>query len=220
VVRFLFPADASSAASGDWFVSDGWYSLGSAGHIGPLSLQELKKTLAAFRNARDVLVWREGLPAWKRAGDFPEFKDKAPLSPLQIGSRRDENRLSTADPRLRFYARMFFGFRIAYFIAYLLSYMIEVSPFLLRIGIALEIGSYVNFLFFVSLAFQQLAFKWLWVILAFVVGFIVPGAITFLITSKLSVIAAPYWATLIATQLITLAVGGCIYVWSINQKGG
>jgi hypothetical protein len=74
---------------GDWFVSDGWYYLGSEGHIGPLGLQELKRTLAGFRNGKDVLVWREGFPGWTRADDVPELRTKMSLSPSQAGSRRD-----------------------------------------------------------------------------------------------------------------------------------
>jgi GYF domain 2 len=70
-------------------VSDGWYYLGREGHIGPLGLQELKRTLATFRNAKDVLVWHEGFPGWKRAGDVPELRARASLPPSQTGSRRD-----------------------------------------------------------------------------------------------------------------------------------
>jgi hypothetical protein len=77
-------------------VSDGWYYLGSQGHIGPLSLQELKKTLADFPDGKDVLVWHEGFPGWERAGDVPELKARTSLPPQQIGSRRD----GAANPKL------------------------------------------------------------------------------------------------------------------------
>jgi hypothetical protein len=81
---------------GDWFVSDGWYYLGSEGHIGPLGLQELKRTLAGFRNGKDVLVWREGFSGWERAGDVPELRARTSLPPSQTGSQRD----GAANPKL------------------------------------------------------------------------------------------------------------------------
>jgi hypothetical protein len=77
-------------------VSDGWYYLGSQGHIGPLSLQELKRTLADFPDGKDVLVWHVGFPGWERAGDVPELKARTSLPPQQIGSRRD----GEANPKL------------------------------------------------------------------------------------------------------------------------
>jgi hypothetical protein len=81
-------------------VSDGWYYLGSEGHIGPLGLQELKTTLADFQDGNDVLVWREGFPGWKRADDVPELRAKTSLPPSQIGSRRD----GAANPKLPLWA--------------------------------------------------------------------------------------------------------------------
>jgi GYF domain 2 len=77
-------------------VSDGWYYLGSEGHIGPLGLQELKKTLAEFPDGKDVLVWHEGFAGWERAGDVSELKARTSLPPQQIGSRRD----GEANPKL------------------------------------------------------------------------------------------------------------------------
>jgi hypothetical protein len=70
-------------------MSDGWYYLGAQGHIGPLGLQELKRTLAGFRNGKDVLVWREGFSSWERAGDVPELDVEMLLSQPQTGSGRD-----------------------------------------------------------------------------------------------------------------------------------
>jgi hypothetical protein len=74
---------------GDWFVSDGWYYLGSEGHIGPLGLQELKRTLAGFQNGKDVLVWRKGLPGWTRADDVPELRPRTSLPPSPTDGRRN-----------------------------------------------------------------------------------------------------------------------------------
>jgi uncharacterized protein DUF4339 len=70
-------------------VSDGWYYLSSRGHIGPLSLEELKETLAGFQNRKDVLVWSEGFPNWERAENVPELDVETLVSRPQTGSGRD-----------------------------------------------------------------------------------------------------------------------------------
>jgi hypothetical protein len=70
-------------------VSDDWYYLGSEGHIGPLGLQELKRTLAGFQNGKDVLVWRKGFPGWKKADDVPELRPRTSLPPSPTGGRRN-----------------------------------------------------------------------------------------------------------------------------------
>lgn len=71
---------------------DGWYYLSSDGHVGPLSLEKLKETLAAFQSRKDVLVWREGFPTWKKAEDIPELEAETPLP----GGRRG----NAANPKL------------------------------------------------------------------------------------------------------------------------
>jgi GYF domain 2 len=76
-------------------VSDDWYYLSSHGHVGPLSLEELKETLASFQNGQDVPVWREGFANWRKAGDVPEIDAETPLPP-PIGTGRD----GAADPKL------------------------------------------------------------------------------------------------------------------------
>jgi GYF domain 2 len=70
--------------------------LGSQGHVGPFGLEELKETLAAFPNRKDVLVWHEGFPGWERAGDVPELDLETLSPPPQAGSRRD----GAANPKL------------------------------------------------------------------------------------------------------------------------
>jgi GYF domain 2 len=42
--------------------------------MGPLSLDELKETLATVPDARNVLVWCEDFRDWKKAGDVPQLK--------------------------------------------------------------------------------------------------------------------------------------------------
>jgi hypothetical protein len=50
-----------------------WYLADMRGRIGPLSLGELKDTLATLPDANDVLVWAKHLPDWKRVRDVPEL---------------------------------------------------------------------------------------------------------------------------------------------------
>jgi hypothetical protein len=55
-------------------MSDSWYYAASEGRVGPLNLRQLKTTLSTLPDAKDVLVWRNGLPDWKRARDLPELR--------------------------------------------------------------------------------------------------------------------------------------------------
>jgi len=62
---------------------DSWYITINGTEVGPLTLQELKATLATFANAKDMLVWRDGLADWKPVRDLPELLfQAAPLPPL------------------------------------------------------------------------------------------------------------------------------------------
>ncbi len=54
-------------------MSGAWYYADSGLSIGPLSLQRLKETLGTLPDAKNVLVWREGFPDWKIAGDVKEL---------------------------------------------------------------------------------------------------------------------------------------------------
>jgi hypothetical protein len=61
-------------------VSD-WYYADSEGHVGPLTLQELKETLATFPDARNVFVWCESFTDWKRAWEVPELREQTKAPP-------------------------------------------------------------------------------------------------------------------------------------------
>ena len=54
-----------------WYYAD----TNSSGHIGPLTLEKLKSILANLPNASDVLVWREGMAEWQKAGGIPDFRE-------------------------------------------------------------------------------------------------------------------------------------------------
>jgi hypothetical protein len=52
---------------------DDWYYSGPEGQKGPVSLQQLKNTLAAHPSAEDVFIWHDSLTDWIRAGDVAEI---------------------------------------------------------------------------------------------------------------------------------------------------
>jgi uncharacterized membrane protein YhaH (DUF805 family) len=54
-------------------MSDTWYYADQGRRSEPVTTQDLRNALARLPNARDVLVWRDGFPDWKRAGDVPEL---------------------------------------------------------------------------------------------------------------------------------------------------
>src|SRR5580700_10641057 len=60
---------------------DSWYIAINGAEVGPMTLQELKATLATFANAKDMLVWRDGLADWKPVRDLPELLLQAAPSP-------------------------------------------------------------------------------------------------------------------------------------------
>jgi hypothetical protein len=55
-------------------ICDDWYYYHDGDEVGPLTLERLRATLAAFQNARDVLVWCERFENWKRAKNVPELR--------------------------------------------------------------------------------------------------------------------------------------------------
>jgi uncharacterized membrane protein YhaH (DUF805 family) len=54
-------------------MSDTWYYADQGQRVGPVPSQDLKAALTRMANGREVLVWRDGFPDWKRAGDVPEL---------------------------------------------------------------------------------------------------------------------------------------------------
>jgi hypothetical protein len=50
------------------------------GHVGPLTLQQLKDALSAFSDT-DVLVWCDRFDDWKPAKDVPELKSQTAFPP-------------------------------------------------------------------------------------------------------------------------------------------
>lgn len=52
---------------------DAWYYATPEEQVGPISLQELKKTLPTLPNVKDVYIWHDSLPEWIRAGDLAEI---------------------------------------------------------------------------------------------------------------------------------------------------
>jgi hypothetical protein len=52
---------------------DDWYYSGPEGQRGPVTLQQLRDTLAAHPAADDLFIWHESLSGWVRAGDVAEI---------------------------------------------------------------------------------------------------------------------------------------------------
>jgi hypothetical protein len=61
---------------------DTWYIAINGAQVGPLTLQELKATLATFANANDVLVSCDRLADWKPARELPELRPQTAPSPV------------------------------------------------------------------------------------------------------------------------------------------
>jgi hypothetical protein len=60
---------------------EAWYYVDSGLRIGPTSLQDLKETLVALPDAKNVLVWCERFPDWKIAGDVKELRARSLTPP-------------------------------------------------------------------------------------------------------------------------------------------
>jgi uncharacterized membrane protein YhaH (DUF805 family) len=63
-------------------VQDAWYYADKGGHVGPLTLNEMRQTLSSFSNAGNVLVWHQGFPDWKSAQHVSELNLPPPPPPL------------------------------------------------------------------------------------------------------------------------------------------
>jgi hypothetical protein len=97
--------------------SDAWYYVQGDKSVGPLTLIDLKKTLAGFSEAQDILIWRQSYPNWVRAKDVPELAAHVtkppplPVSrPRQIKTASGRSRLATGLYVLGF---IIFGSQIA-----------------------------------------------------------------------------------------------------------
>jgi hypothetical protein len=69
---------------------DAWYYSTSEEQVGPITLQELKKTLPTLPNVKDVYIWHDSLPEWIRAGDLAEFVARKSAS-VQEARPHDNN---------------------------------------------------------------------------------------------------------------------------------
>jgi hypothetical protein len=84
--------------SGGVAVSDTWYYADHGGHVGPLTLQEIKVALPTLPNAKDVLVWRDGFPDWTRAGDVPELR-AGTIVPPPLPAKGVSQTVDSIDPQ-------------------------------------------------------------------------------------------------------------------------
>jgi hypothetical protein len=57
---------------------EAWYYVDTGTRIGPIGIQNLKETLVMLPDAENVLVWCEGFPEWKIAGQVKELQSVMP----------------------------------------------------------------------------------------------------------------------------------------------
>lgn len=83
--------------------SDIWYYVDQGEPVGPLTLQQLKRTIATVPNAIDLLVWRDKFPNWKKVIDVPELGTHAgvssPLTLIQQASPALHDKIKTLSAR-------------------------------------------------------------------------------------------------------------------------
>jgi hypothetical protein len=60
---------------------DLWYCAHGDGYIGPLTGHELLEKLASSATAKDMFVWCDRFPDWKRVGDVEELWTRLRLPP-------------------------------------------------------------------------------------------------------------------------------------------
>jgi hypothetical protein len=60
---------------------EAWYYVDSGLRMGPISLHDMKETLATLPDAKKVLVWCEGFPDWKIAADVKELRARSLTPP-------------------------------------------------------------------------------------------------------------------------------------------
>lgn len=70
---------------------DAWYYSTPDEQVGPITLQELKKTLPTLPNARDVYIWHDSLPEWIRAGDLAQFVARKSTSVQKAEPHENDN---------------------------------------------------------------------------------------------------------------------------------
>jgi hypothetical protein len=72
---------------------DAWYYATPEEQVGPITLQELKKTLPTLPNVKDVYIWHDSLPEWIRAGDLAEIvaRKSAPVQEVVTHDNSDNN---------------------------------------------------------------------------------------------------------------------------------
>jgi hypothetical protein len=69
---------------------DAWYYSTPEEQVGPITLQELKKTLPNLPNVKDVYIWHDSLPEWIRAGDLAEIVARR-SAPVQAAGPHDDS---------------------------------------------------------------------------------------------------------------------------------
>jgi len=89
----------------------------------------------------------------------------------------------------------------------------------------LDIASWIAFIVFATAAFKQFSFRWLRVIIAFLVFYFLPIAGTVLYARNTLLIPLEWLFVSLRVVLfglfaVKLAIAGFIYVWSVGQERG
>ena len=58
-----------------------WFYSGPEGRFGPISLRELRKTIATHPSGENLYVWREGFVDWVRVGDIKDVLADMAMTP-------------------------------------------------------------------------------------------------------------------------------------------
>jgi hypothetical protein len=62
-------------------MSESWYYVDSGGSVGPVTTLELRETLRALPDWKDVLVWSADISDWKKASEVSEIRTRLATSP-------------------------------------------------------------------------------------------------------------------------------------------
>jgi hypothetical protein len=120
-----------------------------------------------------------------------------------------------------FFAVAVFGVsEVAYFVTYLLL-LYEDRTELYGLTRYLDVASWFAFLVFAHSVFRPFNYRWLRVILAFIVFMVVPAAFSLAVTKVLdSADAAELWFELafVATTALKLGIAGSLYAWGASRE--
>ena len=109
---------------------------------------------------------------------------------------------------------------IAYFFAFLFFDYGNWTA-LFRVTLYLNVASWLAFIVLAAMVFDPFSYKWVRVMIAFIVFMTVPAVFSLAATKLLTTMsAAKLWfeLTFVITTALKLGIAGCIYVWSVYRQ--